>query len=270
MFDMIFIELKKALRTKSVYISLAAGFLIILLSYFAEGRVDIINNQINFEEYLNLMQNDGNREFFLTNRGYYYSIYIILLPLISALAYGDSYINEISQGIIKNIYIRCNRKDYLVAKFFCNYLITFIVIVVPLIIDGIIMRLFLPSYSYNGIFTDMSILYDKGWMIELFKYNSNYFVIVSIGLTGLVASSFSSITFAISNYIKNKYIVIFVPFICYYAINTISIIQIRSTEFLPLGSDYLYNSYSAIIFIILVSILSFFIFKKSGERLEGF
>lgn len=267
---MFFLEFKRCLKRKSVYIALLVGIGIVVLSYFdKQGRGELINNQIVFKNYINIMCEDANRQFILKARGGFYDLFIIFLPLLASIPYSDSYRDDISCGLLRNIYSRVDKKNYLVSKFIANYIISFIVIVIPFVIDAIILKIVLPTYKYDALFYDIGYIVSNGWMIDLFKYNSDLFIVLSIIFTGLVGSTFSCIALVFNQLINNKYIIILLPFIIYRLIDTISVVIFRSTLYLPLGQDFLANSKYTIIFIVLGSLLTYFIFIKKGVKYQG-
>lgn len=49
-------------------------------------------------------------------------IFFLILPILASLPFGTSYFEDCKEGVIKNIYMRTKREDYLKAKYAAAFL----------------------------------------------------------------------------------------------------------------------------------------------------
>ncbi|MFR7668865.1 MAG: hypothetical protein ACLU00_10370 [Mediterraneibacter faecis] len=60
-------------------------------------------------------------------------IFFLILPILASLPFGTSYFEDCKEGVIKNIYMRTKREDYLKAKYAAAFLSGELQFLVPLI-----------------------------------------------------------------------------------------------------------------------------------------
>jgi hypothetical protein len=136
------------------------------------------------------------------------TIFYQMAPLLAAIPYANSYYVDISEGYVKNIISRKNKKEYLVAKYLAVFLSGGIAVTVPLILDIMMCTAFLPSYppvEGTGVFavTD-SILYAAHPCLYIAG-----FLLIDFLLGGIYAVSVLLAT----NLVQNKYLLIIFPYL---------------------------------------------------------
>lgn len=265
---MFFLELKRAVRKKSTYIALAIGILIISIQVYEYK--DVLLNYIQNSERMFLGNTSIYDQFILIESGRNSQIFIMLIALISTMAIADSYKEDIDSGVIKNIYYRTKRKNYLISKFLCNYILSFSVITIPLMVHLIVLKLFIPSIRYNTMFS--ASIYNE--VATTFNQNGymTIYILLMIMIISLIGATFSSIALAVSTFIKNKYIVTIIPFAISIVITVMSEIIPTIREYVPFGWITPVGSGNivyAIIFIISISIIAFISYYNLGIKYEG-
>ncbi|MFT8312865.1 MAG: hypothetical protein ABF633_01270 [Clostridium sp.] len=136
-------------------------------------------------------------------------LYTPLMPIIAALPFSLSYLEDVKNGMIKYIDVRINHDKYLAAKLLTNGLVGGIAVSLPTIILTIIVRL-----SFSGNINDFS---GKGMYGGVFSnlliYNFYLYVAVHIFIEFIFGFAYSSIALAVSSFIKNTIAVMISPFL---------------------------------------------------------
>lgn len=168
--------------------------------------------------------------------------YMFALPFIASLAYSDTYFIDYNTRMIKNIIIRCNKKDYIISKTVVVFASGFIVIFLPLVIEQILCFFVAPV---SGRF---DILHTKAYQFPYIKamqfpvlfinypYLSNFLFAVIAGMFGACISLVSySISFINK---KSRLLVVAIPGIVYVVYNFIvEFLNMRHLSLL----NYLYS-----------------------------
>ena len=74
-------------------------------------------------------------------------IFFLILPILASLPFGTSYFEDCKEGVIKNIYMRTKREDYLKAKYAAAFLSGGIAVLVPLIFNLMCSLVLLPNLA---------------------------------------------------------------------------------------------------------------------------
>lgn len=268
---MLKIELKRAFKRKSFLYALLIGTLISIVEYIGFNYNYIImpyRNYLHFFDDYILSGIASPYEFFIIfDPTALANLFFIIMPILVAISYSDSYLEDLNSGFLKNILARCSKRKYLLNKFLANFIISGITISIPLIIDLVMIlttqaniypdKVVNPS-GYGGIF------------INLYLNNPLLFTLMWIFIYFMFAGVISSITLGFSGVIRNKFIVLVAPFITINAIEILfSLIGIRDYSCV----EFLYGCYKvnpiamliSFIVMLLATFLSFYFGGKSNE-----
>lgn len=258
---MFFIELKRGFSKKSFKVAVGIGIIFSILSIsksFTYNK-DILN------EYINGYINNSFSNFIIFNLNPISNLFIIIIPILSSLGYADSYIEDVQYGLIKNIYTKKSKLAYVISKYWANFIIGGITLSVPLLLNYLILILLYPSIPSDPILGKLTIL-EGGLFYRLFYSNGNLYIIMWIIIYFLYAGSFASIALCFSKVIKNKFIVIFIPFILYFLIEifaeVINKLEYSPQYFLYLGTDQ--NFHIVLGEFLLSFIITFILFCFGG------
>lgn len=140
-------EIKRAFLSRGMFVAVAAAIICILYKN--------IDYYIKLIEYRNAIQPGAvgvelNRQTFysLWIVGNFFtpaSVYIFyFMGLIAVVPYGVSYYRDKRNGIIKNMSIRAGKKSYLRAKFIAVFLSGGIAVLIPVLLDFMLTKIWIP------------------------------------------------------------------------------------------------------------------------------
>lgn len=136
-------------------------------------------------------------------------LYTPLMPIIAALPFSTSYLEDIKNGMIKYIDVRSNHTKYLISKFLANGLMGGLAVSLPIIILTIVVSIFFKGNindffgkgGYGGVFSNLVI------------YNFYLYSVVHISIDFIFGFAYASIAIAVSSFIKNTIAVMISPFL---------------------------------------------------------
>ncbi|MEG2869781.1 MAG: hypothetical protein RR894_18775 [Terrisporobacter sp.] len=215
-----------------------------------------------------------------------YPVFSILLPLAVSIIGSDVYLEEKINGTSNLINTRISKKDNIISKAIAMSIVSFLVVLVPLLINQILALIAFPIQGYNGFGLDdyKKLIYiDKGIMLSqiqtYYPYLNN---IIFIIIRSIFAVSFFLMSYGFSLLPKiNKYLAILSSFIVNMLLTTVlsilSFILLNINEFLSeaVGTSFLgVNGYGNIyilfgILIIYLIIGIFLINKEIKINVEG-
>ncbi len=141
-------------------------------------------------------------------------LYFLILPLLAAMPFADSYFMDVKGGYIRNVYTRCKRSDYAVAKYIAVFLSAGTVTTIPLAVSFLLSTLVLPIMapevsSLSGIMYNYSSF---AWMYYHFPllYVLFYLLIIFV-FSGL----FASFAFIASRHVGYSFLVLLAPAVLY-------------------------------------------------------
>ena len=121
-------------------------------------------------------------------------------------------------GIIKSIYIRTNRQQYLTAKLLAVFLSGGFTAVIPIIINYFLVSLCVPAVIPHAATGFFPIFAQSTWA-EIFYTNPWLYVLLFAILLFLTAGILACSALAFSFFIKYSYVVILTPFLLFLAIS---------------------------------------------------
>ncbi|MDR0859150.1 MAG: hypothetical protein LBN97_08980 [Oscillospiraceae bacterium] len=147
-------------------------------------------------------------------------LYILLVPIIAALSYADSYFVENRDGVF--LFVMTRRKfklPYFLNKAIVIFVISFVLTVLPLVVNQLLcLYVFSPETTING---QMNTPYDLGFFNEeefsmIYPVSAESFPIRTsftyIALTGLYGSALALAAFSVTLfYRKNRASVLIAP-----------------------------------------------------------
>lgn len=262
---MFFQEIKRGLSRISFRIALLIGIIANIMSVFITNP-----GTYSIDNYIKAYEISAYDNFIFFNLNSLSNVMILIFPILSAVSYSDSYLEDINSGFINYIYTRYSKSKYLICKFCSNFIISGLCVAVPLIINLIILILTVPSIKTNAILGRYTILCG-GLLSSLFYNNPILYILLWILIYFMYSGAFASIALSISIVIKNKFVVLFVPFLL---CNVIGIVLnlIGKYSYSPSSFLYLSNNQSIDIIIIefiLIVLISAFIFYVGGNKNEN-
>lgn len=152
----------------------------------------------------------------------YYYLYKILVPIMAAIPYGASYLQDKKSGLINQLVVRCKGKGgYFAAKLTVTFVSGGMVAVIPLIASLIVglcaMPWGVPVYSVGYFGVDGV----RGVFGELFYTYPSVYVAVYLVYTFIFFGLLNCLCLFCVYFEENSYAVRLMPFIVYYGSNFI-------------------------------------------------
>lgn len=232
------IEFKRAFHSVSFCISLGIG-LVICLVHFVRGSVPNAINIINSYSPVRISSPYSVFESWICQSSsgmVYMNIYLIIIPIISVMAYACSYNSDRKSGYVKNLYTRGKKINYLVAKYFASCISGGVAVVLPLLLNLMATAAILPSIRPEptlGPFIKGPGLWSDVFYTRPYEFILRYFVMIFI-----FQFVYVSVALAISEFVNNSFLIMLFPFLLNYFAHTV-------LTFLGQGR----RSYSPIVFL---------------------
>lgn len=223
--SMLKLELKRAFKSKAFLIAAAVGCIMAALAFYMSrdglmprnwlaymnGHTDVFHPMKN-------MPMDVALEVWMPGLNYgnkYFYTLITLMPILSAIPYGVSFLTDANTGLINQFVIRRKKRHYYIAKLITAFVSGGTVAVIPFIFNLIICMMYLPwgtpfyytalnSVAPHSVFAEIYYTYPA---LYVFLYLLYIFVI--FGLINCICLTFVYVE-------DNLFAVMLAPFVIYY------------------------------------------------------
>lgn len=223
------IELKKAFQNKFFWLSILIGSLITILS-FVPNLTDYYQNI----EYLkpdtkNMRIVSDPRAFVFTVFNSWIggeafslgtSIYFFIFPLLIALPYGWSYSEEKQNGYRRLMIVKVGKKGYYAAKYVAVFLSGGVAMVLPLIWNLWMVSLCIPAVVPDVTASMFYGVFGSSFLAGLYYTVPALYVALYILIDFIFCGFLACISLAVSGMIRQKWIVVIVPFLFLLFIHT--------------------------------------------------
>lgn len=189
-------ELKRAIISKNMAISI----FICIVSFF-----------LNFDFIYSLLTYSERGVTYFYNWSVYGGIISLLFIIIATIPFATSYIDDCSLDYYSSVKDKIGGFKYIITKFVVNFIAGGLVIFIPFILYFLFL---LVSKGVSLIdldyATEVNIL-----LRHIFEQSQIQYMLLNIILSSIAGATFSTVALAVSIYIKNKYLVMIFPFLCY-------------------------------------------------------
>ena len=216
------IELKKALRNRAFYVSIAIAMTCVILSLVY--CINIYNNDMEMKVLLSESSSIcyapdlpiytlfnhwiGGEAFSLGT-----SVYFFIFPLLCALPYGWSYCIEKKSGYTRTMVVQCGRKKYYKAKYLATFISGGLAMVLPMITSIIMAAYFFPAIKPDVIYDIYYGISKRSLMSQLFYEVPFLYLFIYLCIDFVFCGLLACCSMAATSVIKQKYIVTFIPFL---------------------------------------------------------
>lgn len=205
----ILIEAKRALLNKGMAASLLIGIGIVLwhqYQYVWDPEITMYNAYCAESIFYRWI---GASSFPMQSYLYY-----LILPVLACLPAGGSYFEDLHNGYYIHIYIRNQKKEYLIAKYTATFLSGGVAVVLPLLVSLYLTALRFPALSPEPIMSfgpdarsfGYHLFYSHPWL------HTGLFLLIDFIFAGGITGIALFATF-FANYQFTAFIT---PFVCYY------------------------------------------------------
>lgn len=259
------LELYRLFRSKGLLAALAIGFffvgshiITVVLPYAQANSGIVFDNpmRVPFSACMFFMGYDMY--------GWQGQIYYGLLPLLAAFPYVNSYYCDIYQGYIKNLQVRCRKRDYLTAKYLAVFLSGGIAVVLPLIADILLCLALLPVHQP---------ILATGLYAIVFRYfyyeHTILFILLFLVIDFLIGGIYAALGLLGTEFIANKYLIVIFPYIftaIYQMFLKIVDLNVMNPEKLAVPEAQQGEPYHYIIFIVCSLAVTFGVYFIRGIK----
>jgi hypothetical protein len=210
-------EIKRAFSGRYFFISLSIGMAIVLwhfiqITFFSGVDLEeaVANNYCPLSLYNTWI---GYRS------GIQRSIYFVIMPILAALPFGDTYFTDIKNGYAKNILIKRTRTNFALSKYVAVFLSGGITIAVPLVADLLLCALFFPAIDPDAFTRTFPIFPSDNFMGNLFIVKPLLYTFIYIFLDFFLSGFIGCLCLPLSLVLINKYLVLVAPFLICFILN---------------------------------------------------
>lgn len=218
--NMLKIELKRAFANKWFWISVAIGCII--------AALQIIFDVVPMTEFMqssvqrNLPPHTVYNKWLIVNPTIWNTVFFTIFPLLAAIPFANSYYNDLKAGYVKNILTRTSKKSYYVSKYIAVFISAGATAVIPLIFNLYLTAMILPSVTPSASAGFYPIL-ETATFSNIYYSNPALYNLLYLTNIFFVSGLLSSTALATSYYIKYKYVITLVPYLCYILISCLGI-----------------------------------------------
>ena len=258
------IDFKRAVYNKQFIIVITIGVLLSLTQIYMEVIPYLKyyeGGASYFNPFVKWISNDGFNVCGL--------LFYIILPVLASSPHSDSYWVDKHSGFNRSIYTRIKKKDYFISRYITNFIVSGIVIVIPLILNFYILMMLLPAVP-PSIFE--ASLTPKDMFSSLYYFHPYLYAGIYLLLAFIFAGAFSSIGLAVSAYCNNRLLVVTTPVLIYISMHIFELAglpHLVPAKFLVASQPvFSINVLSIIIIFFIIFISSLVIYAKgvSGDE----
>lgn len=269
------IELERAYKNKAFLVALIIGAML----SFANVIIEVIPRAMNP---LRTFSRDGQilpQNVFVSwmggNQNFEYTLLIRIIPLLVVIPYAATYFSDKKNGIIKNYYVRMDKKNYLIAKYITVFFSAGIVAIFPFVLNLMITSMILPSIRPE-VASSQGLSVNGLWS-QIYYTHPYAYILLSLMLIFMLSGIFGSMTLMLSHFANNRFIAMVFPFLLTTCTNMLfsnsrnwfirGFTTSRILDMTQIGPNY---GVSILIEMISLFALTFTIFVLKGVRDDTF
>lgn len=199
-------------------------------------------------------------------------IFLYVIPLMIVFPFGASYYQDLRTGYIRQVYMRTDRRSWLLAKYVTVFFSGAVIYVIPLVFDTILTAGFIPALlpqraiAMYGVFSGSFLnefFYTRPW--------TYYVIFLFIGM--VYAGSLACLALAVTPIFHSSFFVLMTPVFFVFVTNAVfDLFHIGVFQILrnmsPIGMCNVINGGACIGEMVLLLAVSFCVFMKGGKRLD--
>lgn len=136
------------------------------------------------------------------------NLYMTIVFLLITIPYAASYYTDHKSGVLKNIAVRANRKNYLYAKCIAVFLSAGTAAVFPLLLDLMLVCTMFPVINYGWLPVREGALFVRTYLSNPILYD-----LMSMCRVFIFAGLIAGLSLTISLYANNIFVVLSLPFL---------------------------------------------------------
>ena len=159
------------------------------------------------------------------------AVLAVFWTMLGSIPWAVSYLEEQKSGYIEYLQLKSGRNQYLVSKYFTSLLAAFSIILLPELL--LLSSFVILKGTEVGLDSSMDVSYLRDTALS----HPIFYCLLLMLATAMATMAYTGISLASSVWIKNKFIVVVLPFIIY----IVSTLAMHSTSLFWLTGQFLYN-----------------------------
>lgn len=264
-------QIKYCLKSRKFKIIIVIAFLILFTTSFFQNA-DVFLMDYNATDISNPSAFKKSLFNELLNK---YNIWINAIPdycqfilIIIGIPFSMSYLQEKESGLLNFIDMRVSHKKYVLSKFFANFIIGGLTVVIPFLIFTMVLFIFFGGSIDNATLVDRF----GGAYNHLFRSNFYLYLLFHCSIFFLIGGVYANICLAVSTFTKNRIAITLAPFI-FYVFTAITFYNLGQGiyKFAPETIHQFFARPDISIFEILINLITifsicFFIYLKRSSK----
>jgi hypothetical protein len=148
------------------------------------------------------------------------AVYYYIIPLLAVLPFAWSYHADLQEGYMKNIAIRTDKRNFMLAKYVAAFASGGVGSMFIGVFDLVLTMTALPVLCPEEG-TRVYPIFSNFFMADVYFTHPFLYVGFYLLMGFLTAGSFAILTMAVSNFVANRYIAIFFPFALFMVLHAI-------------------------------------------------
>lgn len=214
------IEMKRAFCGKGFLFSLLVGFGI-CIGQFIYCSCGSLNTLALGPQRGGLPHSVFNRWIGGEMISFFPALFFALLPILAVLPHADTFYRDCDGGLVKGLYTRTKRKNYLISKYAAIFLSAGSAVAVPLLANLLLTMTVMPSIIPIRPTLEFVNSDPQGFLTELFYNNPYGYAVAYIALDFLIAGVLASVSLPVSFFSNNRFVPLIFPFALYLFAGTI-------------------------------------------------
>lgn len=147
-------------------------------------------------------------------------LFFLIFPLLAALPYGTSYFIDKQSGMVKGLYMRVSRRDYLISKYIATFLSGGIAVTIPLVVNLLCCMSLLPNLVPQSICPGNAIR-PSTFLSGVFYSSPTWYLVIYLVIDFVLAGIYSCVALSCSFITDYRIVVTLCPFFLQLVINTL-------------------------------------------------
>ena len=184
----------------------------------------------------------------------FYYLWITILPLLCALPYGVSYLQDKKHGLINQLIYRMDKKNYYMSKFIVCFVSGGTIAIAPLIVNLLLCMCFLPW----GMPIRSTSVYPVGEInafSDVFYTHPLLYVVIYLSLTFVLFGLINCLCLVFALIEDNQFALVITPFVIYFAEHVLLSFGLGSSDISLMSNANLYNVYAKNLQLYLIELL---------------
>ncbi len=209
---MLKLELRKALRNKLFYATIAVGCAITMLGliYYLTGYWSStpIPTDVN-----PMASNDSLFRYWIGGEPFSpgSSVYFFVFPLLAAIPYGWSYCEEKKCGYLGMAAVRSGKTTYFLSKYIAVFISGGLAMVIPLVFNFLLTALFFPAVTPDPVNCTSYGVFFNSLMATLYYTMPFLYVFFYLCIDFLYCGLIACLSYAVTSIVRRRVIVVILP-----------------------------------------------------------